>query len=286
MSLSKSGIDYLDAVWQPIVGCNNNCSWCYGRNRWAPRMRHLCKLCADYVPHMHPERFCDTTPQQSPKVIGLGFFTDLFGPWDLLCPSGHIVPAQTMIEELSLRIAGTPQHQYVTLTKFPENIPPGFDWPDNWWIGVSCTTQEEVDVRVPKLLKSGVPHPILSLEPLLAAINVRKFLPEENPQPDDYESQTEFLRRIQQEDEGKIQWVIIGGLTGCGPSPTQTKWVRRVWQDCDIARVPLFVKRNAPLPPARGESLELIAGELLWPRQAPAPIAAILQEHGIEAETI
>jgi hypothetical protein len=229
------------------------------------------------------ERLGDITPRQKAKTVGLGFFGDLFcsgkwvmprfGPW-------MRVNWRDQFNLIVARIRLCPQHQFVTLTKFPENIPTDFDWPDNWSIGVSCTTQAEVEERVPALLDSGVPHPILSLEPLLGQAEIRQYLPQENPQPHDYESQAEFLCRVEQEDNGKLKWVIVGGLTGYGESPTQIKWIEDIVIQCEQAGVPLFVKPNAPQPNDDGSA----DSWLPWPKQAPAPIAAILRANGIEAE--
>ena len=269
MSLSRSGIDYLTHVWNPVAGCNNNCSWCYGRNRWAPRMKHLCKLCGDYVPHIHTERFGDVTPGQKPKVIGLGFFTDLFGPhqwqgrfdsWDL-----PFQRAEVVLQHVKSHVWGCPQHQFVTLTKFPENIPRGSAWPDNWHIGVSCTTQPEVEERVPALIDSGVPHPILSLEPLLARVDVGVDIAF-----DFFDSEFAHAPAVTQ-----LEWIIAGGLTGCGKSPTQIEWVEDIAIACEEAGVPLYVKRNAPQPSDDGSTQSWLP----WPREAPEPIAAILRQH-------
>lgn len=45
-----------DTSWNPIVGCEHQCSYCWAR-RMARRFRHRCRDCYRFVPHVHSERF-------------------------------------------------------------------------------------------------------------------------------------------------------------------------------------------------------------------------------------
>jgi len=156
--LSRSRIDYLTHVWNPAVGCEAGCPYCWARRRWAPRMARVCPLCAEFVPHVHPERLDDVTPQQGPKVIGLGFFTELSRRenWPVV-GRGRWTPADLWMALVSV-VDRCPQHTFVTPTRRPDLVPhqafirrpsllPGkpseIEPPPNWWLLVTCSTAEE-----------------------------------------------------------------------------------------------------------------------------------------------
>lgn len=236
--LSNSNIDYLDAVYQPAVGCNGTCSYCWARNRWAPRQIRHCQLCAEYVPHIHPERWDDVTPRQKPKRIGVGFFADLFGPWKWARrrPGRSHLDTGALIEAIDEHIDNCPQHQFFTLTRWPENIPRDIDWPHNWWIGVTVTNQAEADRLIPALLASGVLHPWVSYEPARAVLDLSDYV---------YPQGRHLFSR------GGIEWLVAGGMTGKHAVPSHPDWFRKVRDDCVAAGVPYYMKqmtRREPIP--------------------------------------
>lgn len=42
-------------TWNPFVGCDFSCNFCYAR-RLSARQKHRCEKCYEFVPHTHPER--------------------------------------------------------------------------------------------------------------------------------------------------------------------------------------------------------------------------------------
>ena len=75
-------------------------------------------------------------------------------------------------------IRQTPQHTYMILTKRPERIvnhlPLEWPWP-NVWMGVSVEDQARADERIPWLLNTPATVRFLSVEPLLSAIDLRRY---------------------------------------------------------------------------------------------------------------
>ena len=43
--------------------------------------------------------------------------------------------------------------------------------------------------------------------------------------------------------ESKINWVIVGGESGTGARPCEIDWLRSIVQQCNTAKVPVFVKQ-------------------------------------------
>jgi protein gp37 len=92
--------------------------------------------------------------------------------------------------------------------------------PHNVWLIISVCNQEECDRDVPKLLEFNCAVRGLSIEPLLAPIDLRlRFL------------------------EDGINWVIVGGESGKNARPMSPDWVRSIRDQCVAAGVALFFKQ-------------------------------------------
>ena len=122
-----------------------------------------------------------------------------------------------------------------------EHIP----WPlPNVWLGVSCENQKAADERIPWLLQTPATVRFVSLEPLLAPIDLRphldcsgwvKYFTDEANHPDWPEWD---VKRVP-----LLHWVIVGGESGPGARPCDIAWVRDVVRQCRRAKVPVFVKQ-------------------------------------------
>jgi len=203
VSISKSRIPYLMDVWNVVVGCYGphgtaerprRCKGCWAERFYATRGQGLkCELCRKFIPHVHPERLA--IPGGKPKVIGAHFMCDMGGLPDSLeaAPGRRYtdVPDAAIFDLVSVGVQETmrniiathPEHIFVSVTKRPEGLPDldgstglTTGWPENWYVGATCTTQAEVDERVPALLRSGVVHPFLNLEPLCEGVLLRPTL--------------------------------------------------------------------------------------------------------------
>lgn len=108
------------------------------------------------------------------------------------------------------------QHTFQILTKFPQNI--DREMPENVWLGVSITKNEDV-WRRNRLVTTGAKVKFISFEPLLERLAFALY-PE-------------------------IDWVIIGKLTGHGDkyNPKQG-WVREIVKNAYLYDIPIFLKNN------------------------------------------
>ena len=113
------------------------------------------------------------------------------------------------------------RHTFQVLTKRHERLAElatELVWPENVWIGVSVENQHWADLRIPALLTVPAQVRFLSVEPLLKATDLSKFL------------------------QG-IQWVIVGGESGVKARQLNPEWVRQIRDDCFSANVPFFFKQ-------------------------------------------
>jgi len=253
MSLSKSGIPYLTHVWNPVVGCEGppvppgmkrvKCPYCWARKLARRIGANIgCGLCAEFVPHLHPERLDDVTAKQHPAVIGLGFMTELWAAISIgekLRVAGEPHDARQQGFELCMALANRvmwcPQHVFVTPTRCPENIPDDLNPPENWYLLVTCTNQREVDERLPAALRLWTPgRVVLNLEPMCSPISLDGWL---GPHP---ESAREYTY---------VAGVILGGMSGpmAHHFPLDPYWVQAVRDECAAVNVPFDFKQwNGP----------------------------------------
>lgn len=137
--------------------------------------------------------------------------------------------------ELFSLIAMTPHLDWLILTKRPDvalvMVPAKWlsGWPTNVWIGTSVENQEYADKRIPELLKIPAAVRFLSVEPLLATVDLRPYL------------QMQWLGFG--EEQAMVDWVIVGGESGHDARPMHPDWARSVRDQCVDAGVPFFMKQ-------------------------------------------
>ena len=160
--------------------------------------------------------------------------------------------------ELWRLIRATPHLDWLLLTKRPQNIrkmvPQAVDfargawangpWP-NVWLGTTVENQAEADRRIPHLLAVPAAKRFLSCEPLLEAVDVRRWL----------HPRTVFGARpgTDTTDHTRLDWIIAGGESGAGARPMHPDWARSLRDQCQAAGVPfLFKQWGEWLPRSQG----------------------------------
>jgi len=270
VSINRSKIPYLTHVWNVAVGCERDCPYCWAR----PLAKRIgqsigCKLCEEFTPHVHPERM--KIPGGKPKVIGLGFMTEVFGRWcwqhveDGLHLLGLSRDTASLMHMLRSKIRRHPKHTFITPTKRPESIPHDFQPPDNWWLLVTCANQEDVDKRLPVALERWMPwRVVLNLEPLCGpvCIDTAHLLGElrcdgcgQRPAFGDAVAGQPHALYHQISDPPElcgfyhdmpgVAGVIVGGMSGpmAKRYPLDLDWVRRIRDECEAAGVPFAYKQ-------------------------------------------
>lgn len=134
-----------------------------------------------------------------------------------------------------------------------DNCGPKYPY-QNAWIGVSVEDQATADERIPLLLKAPAALRWVSVEPLLAPIDIKPFLfRNQDPRfricprclyttnmpetscPNDLGPLT--VRDI------ALDWVVAGGESGPNARPSHPAWFRSIRDQCVSAGVPFFFKQ-------------------------------------------
>jgi protein gp37 len=209
----KSAIEWTEATWNPLTGCDKispGCANCYAE-RMSLRLRLMgqpnYKNGFDLT--LHPHALELPLKWKKPQRIFVNSMSDLFH---------KDVPAD-FIQQVFATMRQASWHRFQILTKRSDRLAelgPTIDWPANVWMGVSVESAEYA-FRIDHLRGVGAAVRFLSVEPLLGPI----------PHLD--------LQRI--------HWVIVGGESGPGARPMREEWVREIRDQCRRAGLPFFFKQ-------------------------------------------
>ena len=213
----KSAIEWTDATWNPVTGCTKispGCAHCY-----AERLTLRFKRGGPYLPgqatiQLHYDRLDVLGKWRAPRRIFVNSMSDLF----------HEEVPFHFVDEIFNRMSEHSQHTYQVLTKRPERMLEYLRWTKNplWpthvWAGVSVENQYWADRRIPVLAAVPAKIRFLSVEPLLKAVHLTRYL-------------------------GQLQWVIVGGESGPRSRPMEAEWATRIRDECISAGVPFFFKQ-------------------------------------------
>jgi protein gp37 len=247
----KSAIEWTEATWNPVTGCDRvsaGCDHCYALTLAArlkamgqPKYQRDGDLRTSgpgFGITMHPAELEIPRRWRRPRVIFVNSMSDLFHPQ----VSADFV---TRVFEV---MAETPQHTYQILTKRPKRarqLLRGWTPAPNVWLGVSIEDDNVVD-RADVLREVPVAVRFLSLEPLLGPLPSL--------------------------DLAGIDWVIVGGESGPEYRPMREEWVLDLRDRCQAAGVPFFFKQwGGPTPKSGGRVLE----QQTWDEMPPLASALV-----------
>lgn len=211
--MAKSTIEWTEATWNPVTGCNKvspGCKHCYAE-RMALRLQAMGQpnyqngFEVTLQEHMLEKPLHWKTPQ----VIFVNSMSDLFHE-DV--PFEYIDKVFDVMQRASW-------HQFQILTKRSTRLmelSPLIQWPNNVWMGVSVETQK-YQFRIEHLQETSAKTKFLSLEPLLGPLSNLNLV--------------------------GINWVIVGGESGPGARPMNPEWVLSIRDQCLAANVPFFFKQ-------------------------------------------
>lgn len=209
----NSSIEWTDATWNPVTGCqkiSTGCANCYAES-FAERFRdvpgHPYEQGFDLK--LWPERLSLPTLWKKPKRIFVNSMSDLF----------HRDVPDDFIRAVFQTMEKAHWHTFQILTKRPERaaqLSQDLHWRENIWMGTSVENADYVS-RIRHLAGTGAHIKFVSVEPLLGPI---PNLPLDG-----------------------IQWVIVGGESGRRPRNMEEEWVIDIRDQCKKAGVAFFFKQ-------------------------------------------
>lgn len=210
---TQSGIEWTEATWNPVTGCDKvspGCAHCYAE-RMANRLRAMGT--PNYVNgfKLTLQRQMLEVPLKwkRPRTIFVNSMSDLF----------HANVPAPFIEEVFGVMVRANWHQYQVLTKRSERLvelDTRLPWASHIWMGVSVENHRFMK-RIDDLRRTRAKVKFLSLEPLLGPLHGL--------------------------DLTGINWVIVGGESGPRARPMDPAWVTSIRDQCRHAGVAFFFKQ-------------------------------------------
>lgn len=211
--MAKSTIEWTEATWNPVTGCNKispGCKNCYAE-RMAKRLRAMGQLNYrnGFKLTLQPHMLELPLKWKKPQTIFVNSMSDLF----------HKDVPLDYIQRVFEVMGRTDWHRFQVLTKRGdrlEELASQIEWPSNVWMGVSVESQKYV-TRIDNLRTTHAHTKFLSLEPLIGPLKNLNL--------------------------SGIDWVIVGGESGFGARPMLVDWVTDIRDQCQQANVAFFFKQ-------------------------------------------
>lgn len=208
-----SSIEWTEATWNPVTGCNKispGCKFCYAE-RMAARLQAMGQpnYKNGFELTLQPDMLELPLGWKKAKTIFVNSMSDLFH---------RDVPTE-YIKRVFAVMRKAHWHTFQVLTKRADRLNElanELDWAPNVWMGVSVENDRYAG-RIDMLRNVPAAVRFLSLEPLLGPLNNL--------------------------DLQNIDWVIVGGESGPGARAITPEWVTSIRDQCNAASVPFFFKQ-------------------------------------------
>ncbi len=210
---TMSSIEWTEATWNPVTGCDKispGCKYCYAEvmaKRLVAMGMHRYRDGFDVT--LQPDLVDLPLRWRTPRTIFVNSMSDLF----------HRDVPDEYIRSIFATMQKAHWHTFQVLTKRSDRLRElgaTLTWPKNVWMGVSVEDRKRT-ARIADLVAVPAQVRFLSVEPMLEAI---PDLPLDG-----------------------IHWVIVGGESGRTPRPINKDWVCDVRDQCQKAGVAFFFKQ-------------------------------------------
>jgi protein gp37 len=149
--VNKTNIGWCDYTWNPVVGCKNNCPYCYAKKIF--QRFHKVDKFEDI--HFYPERLYQPGSIKRNSKIFIGSMCDLFAEWT----------PQEYVKQILEVVRDYPEHTFIFLTKNPKGYNK-YSFPENCWLGVTITKGDAWNAPVAEERIN-----FISCEPLLGNVD-------------------------------------------------------------------------------------------------------------------
>lgn len=287
--MSKSRIEWTEAVWSPVTGCEKvsaGCKHCYAEREWG-RFQHLPAYAGRKFTDVavHPERlnlplrwrrprkvfvnpmsdlFHEAVPieciDQIFAIMGLCFVMDAGHTFQVLTKRPERMLAYMLDHETVWRVAGWMKKLGPELPG--ENSPPAWPLP-NVWLGTSIEDQATADERIPLLLETPAAVRWISAEPLLGPVDLSRICKANHATLGTF---IDALRGFKWDESAysgggcpldddppdipRLDWVVLGGESGAKARPMSIAWARTLRDQCQAAGVHFYFKQWGEFAPA------------------------------------
>lgn len=268
-----SKIEWTDKTWNPVIGCSKiseGCKNCYAE-KMAYRLRNIALNSDKYNSLSYYPEVIDNSGKWKGKTILVETSINKPFKWKkprkiFVCSMGDLfhesVPFEWIDKIMSI-ISSNPHHIFQILTKRPDRMLEYFDYlktdfiqeilfyseefpPQNLWVGATIENQDMANKIIPFLLKIPAKVRFVSCEPLLSNIDLEEII--FSVEGGDAYIDSLYCDVSSEDDEmfngNTINWIIAGPETGPKARPMQKKWIESLYQQCKLANVPFFDKKN------------------------------------------
>lgn len=246
----KTRIEWADASWNPVTGCNkvsSGCKHCYAQRKWPrlsanPQTRYFGRHFTEVA--CHPDVLSAPLRWRRSRRIFVNSMSDLF----------HENIPDAFVDQVFAIMLLSARHRFQVLTKRPERMVEYFarealyedilraadSWRDRFprspnvgisnpgkglppwiWLGVSVENQAAAEARIPLLLQTPAALRWISAEPLLGPLRLDDWL----------------------RGQGELNWVVVGGESGPRARAMRQGWVRSVRDQCIESGVAFLFKQ-------------------------------------------
>jgi len=223
--MAESRIEWTDATWNPVVGCNivtAGCTHCYamemarrleamGIEKYAGLTRTSGKRTV-WNGVVREDRDALSIPGRwrRPRKIFVNSMSDLF----------HEKVSDAFVTDVWAVMRDTPQHNYQILTKRPDRMA-GFvarmpDTLSNVWLGTSVE-DASTTFRIDDLRRVKAAIRFISFEPLIGPVGPVEL--------------------------SGIHWAIVGGESGKSARPIREEWIDEIHAQCHESETAFFFKQ-------------------------------------------